>query len=558
MPRPRSVLVLRLTAFALGALLVACGGRDEGAGPGGPRIAGSPDAAVGSPYAADGAWRDGRPLPAGGTRPNLIVVVVDTLRRDAVGLPGEPQGPMPWLEAHAARGVAFRHAVAPAPWTVPSMASMLCGLAPHEHGLLHPDATPMLVEAVTTYAEVLHRAYGYETAAFTDGPWFRGRSGSLLQGFADGSADRHAPPGHLPPPGSGYWLDGTPELVGAWLARRDPRRPFFLLLHTFEAHDPYGPENALRRTPDTPEVLAREERAILAFDVASAPTPKERARVFLLDRIGRRALDAALGQRFMTDAASALYDGFDPARDAALLAEVRRGYDRGLRTVDDGLASTFQWLETAGLLEGALVVVAADHGEGFAEHGHVGHGNSLHDEVVRVPLMLNGPAPFDRPLVVETPVSLTDVLPTFFDWAGFEPLPGRMGRSLLPTLEGQRTWEAAPSEMLLTDSMAGRPLRLLGEGARSEAWKYLITLDLDTGDLTEELYDLRADPGAQHSLVGRERAWPAAALPEGFCREVEAARQRLQDAARRPIPARNDFEAPVHVSWERPPPCSGT
>jgi arylsulfatase A-like enzyme len=553
MTLPRPVRTLLAALALLGTL--GCGADPV------PRpVGGEPGT---SPYAADGAWRDGRPIvPRKGH--NLVLLVVDTWRADAVGLQGAraatPPSPrtMPFTEQWAAGGVACSEAVAPAPWTAPSIVSLLTGLAPHEHGVVHAEATPRLVAAVTTYAEVLSRAHGYQTAAFTDGPWLHGAAHSLLQGFAEGSSAGVAPgPDGEPAEASGFWLGGAPGILAPWAEALDPQRPFFLFLHTFEAHDPYGPENQPRRTRPSTAEAAQREREILAFDVGAVPTPQEITRVFLLDRLGREALWRAYGPRLPGLVTPTLYAGFDPSRDAAVLGEFRRAYDRGLVAVDEGLRRLVAWLEGRGLLEDTLFVLVGDHGEAFGEHGHVNHGHTLHDEVVHVPLVFRGPAPFDRPRVVADPVALVDVLPTFFDWAGLPALPREDAVSLLPALRGTPARGAAPSEMLLTDDMIGPGRRLVAHGARSGRWKYLIEHDLDTGRVVESLFDLAADPGARRNLLGADGAGLPADLPAAFCAGVEAARDRIDDRVLggTALPGSIVFDQPVAPDWQRPAPC---
>lgn len=517
---PARMLDWRVPVFGLvlGALIaaVACGDRLPPAAPGPPPSE--------QRYAADGA-------PLGPVRrparpPNLIVLLVDTLRADAAGA-GPGEGVMPGLSAWGEGAVGFTQASTPAAWTIPSVATLLTGLLPHEHGCVDHVQTPRLLESVVTYAEVLGRAYGYETAAFTDAPWFRGSTGSLLQGFHTGSAGPGARLSRSQPTASGYWLAGTPAVLSPWLAARDPARPFFLLLHTFDAHDPYGERNHMHRQAGDAEVWARHDRQVAAYDARALRTPVDRLVAFLTDGVARGALMRTAGDSFLRDVSDAMWSEFRDGANAEVARRLHEEYRAGARWVDSGLTGALAWLKEQGLLENTLLVVTADHGEAFAEHGTVGHGHHLHDELVRVPLWFSGPGPFARPETHEVSVGLIDVLPTFFDWAGLTDIPQRHGRSLLPLIEG-RTREGHPvhSEAVVRGGMASPGVDRYQVAVRTEAWKYVVTLDRTSHAVTEALYDLRADPEERADLLARA-ALDLLPLGESFCAAVDTARRLI-------------------------------
>ena len=458
--------------------------------------------ARGATYASDGRLL--RDVPAPWKPPNLVVLTLDTLRADAVDPVGAASGPppMPYVASLAARGALFRQASAPAPWTMPSVASLLTGLHPMRHGAIDSRHPPSLPPAVTTYAELLAHAYGYDTAAIVATSWIGGPY-AIGQGFA-----RFA---------HGFQLEHAPKALEAWLAARDASRPFFLYLHAVEPHDPYGRENhAEAGGPRGP---------VRPLDPDALSEPWEAARVFFLDAVRRRPLQLRDGAAFYDAVAEYTTRGFAAAPRPALAAELRAAYAEGVRWADRGVERTVTWLEENGLLEDTLLVVTSDHGEAFGEHGVLGHGRDLHDELLRVPLVLLGPEPFRGGAVVESSVGLVDVLPTFLDLAGMAPLDGVDGRSFLPVARGDAPgWPVLAQELCHPQNARTAGEVVLGS-ARSDGWKYVLALDGATGTVREALYDLLLDPGETANLAGRDGEAPP--LDPAFCAAVE----RVRDAA---------------------------
>ncbi len=537
---PRSVAAL-LAAFLLGA----CGEARPPAPP--PRTEAGPYAGDGTPL---------RPIARPARKPNLLVIVIDTLRADAAGM-GPGDGVMPWLAAYGEQGVVFPQASAPAPWTVPSVTSLLTGLLPSEHGCLNEVLTPRLAESITTYAEVLRHAYGYETAAFTDAPWFRGASSSVLQGFRAGTSGSAGRPGRVIEPEEGYWLRGTPDALAPWLATRDPQQPFLLFLHTFEAHDPYGPASRAERARRAGVDLGAPSGLRPLPDLTHLPEALQRLAEFLADGPARERRLAAEGTAFMQDVARSMWAGFRDGAHAGLAVTLHHAYRDGARWVDDGLRSALGWLEAQGLLEDTLVVIASDHGEAFAEHGTVGHGHHLYDELLRVPLVFRGPPPFDRPLEHPASVGLIDVFPTFFDWAGLTELPGRRGRSLLPLIQGRASGgHPVRAEVVVSGGMTGSGVDWHMHSVRTERWKYVGVLDRAARAVREQVFDLLADPDERDDLLAR-LASDEVPLPEAMCREIEEVRRLLQreHLVAGELKALLGQESPDTVTVWNPPPA---
>ena len=422
-----------------------------------------------------------RPVPTPTHPPNLILIVVDSLRHDAYATPGDDsvaartaRARMPFLSELAARGLAFEHAAASAPWTLPSMMSLFTGLLPSEHGQYAVHADWKLPEAITTYAEILSRAYRYETAAFLNGPWFERSAESLLQGFQATAVH--------------YTLQDE-RAVARWASRRDPTRPFFLTLHTFDAHDPYGEENHPWPIPTFSGPPPVDE-TLLEPDVPA----REVFRACSLSADARLALSILRGDSLGTTIQRYRAKGYPAAPDPALAEELAAAYWRGVTWTDGLLRKSFAHLEALGLLKDTLVVVTADHGESLGEHDYLGHGLRLTDPVVRIPLVMVGPGPFQGGHRIREQVGLIDVLPTFFDFAGLAPLADTAGRSVMPVLRGDSWCRPVVIEERLTRANTGSNTDAVRVAARTPAWKYVATFDLVSGEVREEAYHLATDP----------------------------------------------------------------
>ena len=392
-------------------------------------------------------------LPADPARANVVLVVIDTLRADAVPEGGE-------LARFAHGGVEFRRAVSAAPWTLPSIGSLLSGLHPSQHGAVAVHRR--LPEEIETWAEIL-RAHGYATAAFTGGA-FVGANHGLDQGFEsfDPLAERrfasfriHDPlvwrlarNRFFPARWFVRWVDEFRGLAGVldaalhWGEEREEReRPFFLFLHTYQVHDYYLYD------PDVDDgVLARVAPPSARFAGRLSVHPSELAEAEQSD----------------LDYFRALYDGRVASIDA-LWPEVERAVAEisGDRPV--------------------LWLVTADHGEGFdAALGRVHHGGRLHEDLLRVPLFLRLDGRLPSGKAIDEPVSTTDLLPTVLELCGIESPSGLAGRSLVAAIRGETTFPADA----WSEERVATPQRALHHGR----WKRIETA------AGEECFDLDADP----------------------------------------------------------------
>lgn len=383
-------------------------------------------------------------------RPNLVLVVVDTLRADRLGVYGAERPTSPAVDRLASRAVTFTQARAQAPCTFPSVNSLLTSQPawtfegrPFRH-LGIPSGLP-------TLASRLRRA-GYGTAAVSASPVVRRSPGRL---------NREGGFGH----GFDLFLEGCSERAAGCVNRRVGAllrllpEPFFLYLHYFDPHDPYAaPASAPRR-------FARPYRGSAAV-AAGDPLP----------------------------AAERLYAGGGAGLSPRDLEHLRDRYDEEVVHADARLGELLALLDAGGRGERTAVVLTADHGESFLEHGHLRHCRSLHDEEVRVPLLVRPPGGVAARRV-DRPVALLDVAPTLLEMAGVEVAtaePAPAGSSLLPELGGSvRDAEGAAAPVL---SSAGAKRSLV-------AGRYKLIHDPAAGDRAARLYDLVADPGELHDLA---------------------------------------------------------
>ncbi len=317
--------------------------------------------------------------------PHVILVVVDTLRADRVGATGGPRGLTPFLDELAAQGTVFRHAYAACSWTNPSVASLMTSRYPSQHQVTTFDAR--LPDAEVTLAEALapHR---YVTLGFsanlrlTEGLGF-------AQGFQSWAV--FATKRKLRADRLGRRVLDWSDLVRG----KTSTKPVFLYMQFMEPHAPYDPPPAFR---------ARYERR------------------------GDPPVDAAVANKKLLDIA---WKDLMPAE----VDELRSLYDGEVASFDAALRHLFDGLRERKLLDDAIVVVTADHGEEFDEHGFMSHGDTLYDTALHVPLIVLGPGvPAGR--VVDDAVSLLDVAPTILALARLPGEPRFQGRSLVPLLTG--------------------------------------------------------------------------------------------------------------------------
>jgi len=411
--------------------------------------------------------------PEAAPPPAVVLITCDTLRADHLGLYGHPGATSPRLDALARESRVFEAAWSMAPLTGPSLSALLTGRLPEELGL--DDNRNVLAGAAETLAERLAGAR-IDTAAVVSNWVLRRRpelpDAGVQQGFAhfDDRMDEVEP---SRPDLRERRATRTTDAALAWLDGRDGARPFFLWVHYQDPHGPYTPPDDCLRPP----VLGSPPEPELAVGT---------------DQRGRGVLPAyqVVDDERRPEAYRARYEG-----------EIRY-FDRELGRLLDGLRAR-------GILERALLVFTADHGEALGEHGHYfAHGHDLHRELVRVPLLLRPPGGAREAGRVAAPASHLDLFPTVLGFFGLEP----------GTCRGVDLRAAdPPAERVLPQYLRG------GWGATSARYRLLV----EGGK--QSLYDLEADPDEQHDLA------PGAA--ELVLRLAQAHHDFVRRNALPPIPA---------------------
>lgn len=373
-------------------------------------------------------------------RPNLVLVVVDTLRADWLSAYGDPAATSPEIQRWAARGVLFERARAQSSWTKTSMASLMTSLWPQSHGVALQDDG--LAPGAVTLAEVL-REGGYRTYGVQSNGWLEQTFG-FQQGF-----DRYVFPrgGRDAAHRSSVWPHGDNiyREVRRLLDAHPEETPFFLYVHLMDVHEYAAP----------PEF-----------------------------------------HRFGSDDEGA--------------------YRAAVRWTDDVVERLRKRLDSLGLLEGTVMVLASDHGETFGEDGTHGHARNSKTPALEVPLVVRFPFPTPG-IRVSAQVRNLDLAPTLVALAGRPAPESFQGRSLLPLLAEpgaakDRTSFASLGERLYPDAV-------LQEAITDGSW----TLVRDVGEEGgESLYDRRVDPDENVDLIGIERA-PAARLRERLDAHLAAA-----------------------------------
>ncbi len=409
--------------------------------------------AVGTALRTDGG--PGTSRSAG--RPNVLLISIDSLRRDHLRSYGYQRDTSPVMERLAREGVVFETVVAPTSWTLPSHITMMTGISPETHGVI--DDGRRLSSAATTLAEVF-RFEGYETAGFVSGPYLRAEYG-FYQGFDlydDYSVELAQPAfGNLSLADESHSWITAPVLAksfSSWFedwSSRHRGAPFFAFLHQWDVHYDYLP-------PPPYDTM---------FDAAY--------------------LGSATGR----------YEHMKSSMSARDLEHVVALYDGEIRFSDELVDHLISALENGGILDQTIVILTADHGEEFYEHGLKGHRHQLYDESLLVPLVMRYPPSLAAGIHVRQQVRLMDIARTVLGLAKVNPPQGfgsikgesgvQRGRDLADLVN------RAPGPVVHAFGSLGGSMFFLRTGRH----KFLLNADFET----EELYDLMRDPEELDNIV---------------------------------------------------------
>jgi arylsulfatase A-like enzyme len=339
------------------------------------------------------------------SQPNALLIVLDAVRKDHLSCYGHDRETSPNLDAFAADATRYDRAIAPGPWTPPSHASMFTGQYPSEHGVY--SGRPTLAPAGPTVAELLARA-GYTTVGFSNSH-HTSTEHDFDRGFDyyHDILDLPRVGGRMYEPSLDYldyalrWLlfdddDSYFQLRKLKRKIRGGDRPFFGFINLNTAHSPYDP-------PDRHNGFLQEFDRWDEVDEETVGSLVENGGYeFMLDRLS------------VTDAEWEL---------------VERTYDCEIRYMDTLLGSFFDFLRETGRYDDTLIVVTADHGEHFGEHGMAYHQFSLFEELLNVPLLVKQPGQRSGGVADELR-SLVDVAPTVLKAAAEDPPDRMQGRPL--------------------------------------------------------------------------------------------------------------------------------
>jgi choline-sulfatase len=322
--------------------------------------------------------------PKGG---NVVLIIVDTLRSDHLGCYGYHRDTSPHIDSLAAEGLLFLNVTAGEPWTLPSMATIFTGLLPLEHNARRRgDSYYGLSPDAVTVTELLHRN-GYTTAAFFNVIFMNADFG-FHQGFDH--FDCHNALGTSEDRDAGQ----TVEAIFSWLDTSYRGGPLFLAVHFYDPHLTYDP-------PEPYAGMWRDPSYTGEFDSSW----------------GQRETVVEVNRGEITLEGEDLYN---------LIAL----YDGEIAWTDSQTGRLLAGLRERGITEDALVIVVADHGEEFLDHGKMGHAHTLYQELINVPMIISGPG-FQRGSVCSVNASQADILPTILTWTGIETPDGVWGRDLL-------------------------------------------------------------------------------------------------------------------------------
>lgn len=421
-------------------------------------------------------------------QPNIILITIDALNATRLSCYGCPRPTTPTIDAIAAEGIRFTRAWSTSSWTAPAMSSLFSGYYPRTHGVRHGliehrslsiRHQEMLSDSIVTLAESFQQA-GYYTIGVNTNPHLAPDLG-FNQGFevyidlisgvktlneqaeddprlerGDGGEPASLPEEARALPSGFLDLEARKVTSAALeaLAGCPQSKPYLLWVHYLDAHWPYVPMKPwIDRYFSSPKPQAYTHLEKLLFmrqDVCK----------------------------------------LDPESES--FAYLQAAYDSEVSYCDEQIG---RLLKSAPASDNAVVVITADHGEAFMEHGFLGHRNNLYEEELRIPLILRLPAPRPKPAVIKEPISLLDIPPTLYELAGITVASPLHGSSLRPLFEGVKRGEAIYAE--LTDYSGCEQVAIT-----TGRWKLLTKRG--AGD--KELLDLLADMRETRNL--------AAAKPE--------------------------------------------
>ena len=369
---------------------------------------------------------------------NVIQILIDTVRQDAFkAFNPNTRVSTPAMDKFVKGAVRFPNAYVQGPWTKPSIATMFSGLYPSTHDTQSQSA--VLPKEVLFLSEHVRKS-GLKTAAFIANGWV-----SAKFGFEKGwDTYRNYIREERVSKAESVYNDAI-----AWLKKNASKGRFYLYVHTIDPHVPYKVAEKYREP---------YYKAVYKGKLGSSIT-------------GQEALKMSEGKLKVTETDKRW---------------IRALYDGEISYHDEHFGRFLATLKQMGLFENSVVVVSNDHGEEQFDHGAIGHGHSLYDELIRSPLIFHYPRflPTDR--AIETTVGLIDLTPTLLDLLALPPMPGMEGQSLIPTI-----FDAPPHAL----DYEVAEFRKVQRSVRIGDYKLIATRS------GSRLFDLKSDAGEQHDVA---------------------------------------------------------
>jgi arylsulfatase A-like enzyme len=383
------------------------------------------------------------------SKKNVILVIIDTVRGDALGCYGNPLNPSPNIDAVAADGIRFDQAISSSGWTLPSVASLLTGTWPTIHGGMGKITKLTTIrDELPTAAEIMKDA-GYRTFAFANAA-FVSPMLNLDRGF-----DLFD---HKYTYNDNYRRANETIAAVIPILKKNRSNANFIMIHLFDPHLDYG-------APPPYRFKYTDGR-----DTPVAP----------LD------LDACLDLQ---------QDDGDSPPSQQDIRYVKNVYMGEINFVDSQIGVLMDQLHALDMYDDSMIIITSDHGEEFWEHGKFEHGHTLYDELVHVPLIIKYPIDIIPALkTIDTQIRLIDIMPTVFDWLNIEKPELFIGESLTPLVMGG---EGGHRGAYCEGTLYGKN-KIAWRGPR---YKYILELFRNV-EPVEELYDWQNDPGESNDLSG--------------------------------------------------------
>ena len=450
------------------------------------------------------------PQPAA-RRPNVLVVLLDDLRADALGYAGHPHVKTPHIDRLAREGVVFKNAFATTSLCSPSRASLLSGLYAHRHGVTNNFTE--LPAAVRSFPQAL-QASGYRTAYV--GKYHMGENNDEPrpgfdyfvthkgQGkYFDTEFNFHGRRREVKP---GYYTTVVTDLALDWLRQDHGGKPWMLILGHKAPHSFYTPEPKYAHTFDGVRVTYPDS----AFAIDDKPAwIRERLRTW--HGIYGPLFDWR--KKFPDDRPEAVED----------FENMVHAYWGTILSVDDSVGRVRAWLEQAGQLDDTIVVFVGDNGLLEGEHGMVDK-RTMHEGSIRIPMVVRYPGLSRDAKTIDRQVLTVDMAPSILELTGSGPLAGIDGRSWVRLVRsGDPEWRT--SWFYYYNYEKEFPYTPNVRGVRTERWKYVRYPHGDGSPDRHmaELYDLQSDPGERRNLIAGDAA-------RGTVAELQAELSRLMAA----------------------------